>query len=432
MQAEDSRQVRTSRFSSGIFYFGATLLLALVVHLTQDRIGGLVDSIPILANSKFLQPKSEMMLEYVPSMKGMVFLFSVLVLSVPLVKDLRQNPRPSRLRGAFTPFIPVITVILLGILVFQPGSRSLGAEYARIARDPFDQHSGIFNTRLLMPALAHILFFRGNWLYYAFSMLLTTGFLAQLYSWFEEHCPLPFWQFLSLGTCSFVIFQYQNAGYPDILVFFFFLLVMRKNSSQETKLSALLLALIAHESSVFLGVVLAWRYLERRNFIIYLISVAAYTLVWFGVTGFHPHTIFSSREVAGESSIVWLMRSPALEFLGIFAAFKALWILLIAGIFLALSRRRFTEASLIVAALAAGIVMSVLAVDTSRLMGFAFPGLLAAVVVIKQTLAEKSANRLIAIVFLLNLIIPSVYVGSNIGVEWSPGLYSILYQWLPP
>jgi len=52
----------------------------------------------------------------------------------------------------------------------------MGQEYAIRSLAPFNQISDWYHKRLLMPALAHTLFFRGEWLYYTFSLLITAFF----------------------------------------------------------------------------------------------------------------------------------------------------------------------------------------------------------------------------------------------------------------
>jgi hypothetical protein len=75
-----------------------------------------------------------------------------------------------------------------------------------------------------------------------------------------------------------------------------------------------------------------------------------------------------------------------------------------------------------------GIFMTFVGVDTSRLMGFAFPGLLLAIRTIRHQMAPRAAERTLAIVFAANLLIPSFYVGLNTGIVLRPGLYEQMYR----
>lgn len=79
---------------------------------------------------------------------------------------------------------------------------------------------------------------------------------------------------------------------------------------------------------------------------------------------------------------------------------------------------------------AAGILMTVFGVDTSRLMGFAFPGFLVALAVVTKYLEQGKAKRLLIPLFIVNLLLPSFNIGLNSGIEFFPGLYQFLYGWM--
>ncbi len=284
-----------------------------------------------------------------------------------------------------------------------------------------------------MPAMAYILFFRGNWLYYLFFLGLTVGLIALLlqFQWNKENGRLNAWQFLSLCTSSFVLFQFQSPGYPDILVFIFFLLVMQDGFNKDAKLSMLILALATHEASLLVGAVLAWRYLSRGKFIAFISSLAVYTGIGLIASGFHIEAL-NRYNVSDMPGIEWVLRAPLKELLGVFIAFKALWGVIFAGIALGIRHKFHREAKFIIFTTLAGLLMTFLAIDTSRMMGFAFPGLLIALSVIRQTLPRRTIQRFYASIFLLNIVIPSFSVELNAQVGFAPGLYQRVYAWLEP
>lgn len=282
-----------------------------------------------------------------------------------------------------------------------------------------------------MPAMAYILFFRGNWLYYLFFLGLTVGLIALLLQWNKENGRLNAWQFLSLCTSSFVLFQFQSPGYPDILVFIFFLLVMQDGFNKDAKLSMLILALATHEASLLVGAVLAWRYLSRGKFIAFISSLAVYTGIGLIASGFHIEAL-NRYNVSDMPGIEWVLRAPLKELLGVFIAFKALWGVIFAGIALGIRHKFHREAKFIIFTTLAGLLMTFLAIDTSRMMGFAFPGLLIALSVIRQTLPRRTIQRFYASIFLLNIVIPSFSVELNAQVGFAPGLYQRVYAWLEP
>jgi hypothetical protein len=411
--------------SKMLLFLSCSLILFLIVHVTADKLGGFSEKIAHLAPAfGFPVANTELVLAYVASFKGILFLCTVAVLSFPILKDTQRVLGNMEVRDVFRPLAAALfAFILLHLLVFYFGNAFMGAAYAQRSLNPFAQNTDWYNKRLLMPALAHILFFRDQWLYYVFFNLIFLLFLGLVYSWVKEKAMLNFWQFLSLATCSFAIYQCQAPGYPDVLFFVFFMLVMHQGFSQDAKLALLLLALVAHESSVFVGVILAWRYLERDHKIVYLLGLGIYGVVWAAAYGFVMTALLTNHNYRGRSGWEWLVLRPASELLGIFMAFKAVWVLPIVGTVLAVRHRLHAEACFITACVAAGLFMTLLGLDTSRLVGFGFPGVLIAICVIRQGLPEKVSNRLFSIVFLANLLIPSLYVGLNCWIEVKPGLY---------
>jgi hypothetical protein len=84
---------------------------------------------------------------------------------------------------------------------------------------------------------------------------------------------------------------------------------------------------------------------------------------------------------------------------------------------------RRSEAWFIVAVIGAGVLMTFSAVDTSRLMGFAFPALLVSLAILKDSVSSRTGRLILFSLFAVNLLIPSVYVGLNSGLRTFRGLY---------
>lgn len=384
------------------------LLLSLIVHLTVDKLILFFDTD---ANT------------FTPSLKAVVFFVSVLALCIPVAKDSWQAWRKSSWRDILIPLAVALGVMAVSMaLTFQPEPLALGVDYSLRSVSPFTQISDWQNTRLLMPALSYFLFLRGTSLFYVFFLALTMLFIAMLYSWTRARAQLSLWEFLSLCTASFVAYQFQIPGYPDILVFIFFLLVMRADFSPSAKQSALMLALVTYESSFIVGLILAWKYLPRKEQSIYLLAIGMYGLVWLAVWNFDAGAILSSRNVEGMSGLQWVMQNPWLEILGVLAAFKALWVVMLWAASSAFPSRR-SEAWFIVAVIGAGVLMTFSAVDTSRLMGFAFPALLVSLAILKDSVSSRTGRLILSSLFAVNLLIPSVYVGLNSGLRTFRGLY---------
>ena len=391
------------------------LLLSLTIHLTVDKL------------TLFFNTDANM---FAPLLKAVIFFVSVLVLSIPIAMDARLAWKKASWQDILIPLAVALGVMAVSLaLTFQPEPLALGVDYSLRSASPFTQIADWQNTRLLMPALSYFLFLRGTSLFYVFFLALTFLFIALLYSWTCAHASLSLWEFLSLCTASFVVYQFQIPGYPDILVFIFFLLVMRSDFSPAAKLSALLLALVAFESSFIVGLVLAWKYLPRKEQSVYLLSIGVYGLAWLAVWNFDAGAILSSRNVEGLSGLQWVMRNPWLELFGVLAAFKALWAVMLWAASSAFPSKR-GEVRFIVAVIGAGVLMTISAVDTSRLMGYAFPALLVSLALLTDPASNRTGRRILSALFAVNVLIPTVYVGLNSGMRLFRGIYGRMVRLL--
>ncbi|HUH95754.1 MAG TPA: hypothetical protein VLZ89_00230 [Anaerolineales bacterium] len=413
-----------------IAFYASIMALFVVVHLTQDILQSALQGPWLPPALKFAGTRSNIVLTAAPAFKAFVFLLCVSIVCLPLLGDLFRKVGSLELAALGRAILTGLgAALILSLLGFCLGNDGMGLNYARISERPFDQDSTEYSTRLFLPALAYILHLRGFWPYYAFFVCLTIGFIALLQIWNEENAHLNFWQFISLCTSSFVIFQFEIPGYPDILVFIFFILVMQRRLASRAKLSLLILALITHESSMLIAVLLAWRYLQRKDFITYLGAVIIYGVIWLTASGFSLSPILASHEVAGRSTLAWLLQAPLQEIIGILVAYKALWIFLIIGIVLAFRQRLFADALFMLGCVIGGLVLTVFGVDTSRLMGYAFPGLLLAIATIRSA-PGRMGERAASLIFAVNLCIPSFDSVLSSGAFSAPGLYALLYSWL--
>ena len=123
-----------------------------------------------------------------------------------------------------------------------------------------------------------------------------------------------------------------------------------------------------------------------------------------------------------------MQRRPLRELLGVLISFKAVWILGFAAIFVAWQQKLNRDLLLVLACIGAGILMTLMGVDTARMMSFAFPGFLAAILILAQYLQQGTKSRVFNAVFALNLFIPSIYIGLVSSIAFTPGLYKIIYE----
>lgn len=426
-----ARYAAISRLIQAFVYWGGILLLFLIVHLTASRIDWFLRRWTRSSIFPLLTANADAIRAYAPIIKTILFICAVAILCIPILVDSYWRLQHSKISNIARAVSGALLVsFLLYLFVFRPITDSMGTNYSIIARSPFTQDSGIHNKRLLMPALAYLFYVRDFQPYYIFSAVLTITFIALLSDWTKDHAQLSTWQVLSLCTCSFVLFQYQYGGYPDILVYILFILVMQDYMGSSSKLSLLILALLTHEASVLVGSILAWRYFDRKRLIFYLLAVILYAVIWFWVSGQDINVMLRGHKVQGLSGFAWLASAPFKELIGVLVAYKAMWIIFFISLWISAKQRLFPDMIFILACVTAGIGMTIFGVDTSRLMGFAFPGLLVALALVYKHLDSMKSKRILSLIFLLNLILPSFNLGLNGGIEFFPGLYQVLYGWM--
>jgi hypothetical protein len=125
-------------------------------------------------------------------------------------------------------------------------------------------------------------------------------------------------------------------------------------------------------------------------------------------------------------NISWtLAHIKKLFLLGFFEAFKLFWLLPVLAIIYELRQKRN---SLLIATLLiiAGTLMQLLiASDTSRLIGLAFPVILLSAYILKEKWGNAFSKRLWLLI-LINLFIPSYYIGQEYIIPFPPYIFHLL------
>jgi hypothetical protein len=409
------------------YFWVCTGVLFLVIFATNQRILGWLDLKPTL---QLFGTRVSTINEIIAPVRGIAFLLALATLLRPLFHDLRsgyqQLARPSLWTALFA-------FLVLAVLLVPQGLRGLGQEYGSQSLLVFTKTGTVASyQRFLMPALAYVAFLRGSIFFFIFSLGCTLGLIHLTHLWLvNNRILLPFWDLVSVLTCSFVAAQFQIPGYPDGLVFILFLLLVMIPLSDVSKLSLVVLSLSAHEASLLLyGVLGVFHFTKSRLAKLYAV-LAIYVLIWMGSEGFDLAALVNHRPqpsaTADLTSLQWLQGNPIREVMGIFFAYKLLWILIVWAVVLLVAKRDFRSSTQIILLLATGAAMTFLAVDTSRLMGWSFYGLLLSLKVIHEA-GQPRIGRMAIAIYAANLLVPSAYVGLNLGMMLPPGLYLWVWQ----
>lgn len=367
-----------------------------------------------------------LVLNFVSPIRGIVLWVSLLLIATPVVRGVYKSMHNNQIEIKPVYFLQTIVLFIFLLLAFKTwGLSGLSEEYANTSLVMFSRVSTVsYHQRLLMPALAYLLFFRGDLWYLFFSFLCLLVFLFTIVLWFHSNqVQISYWKLFSLGTLSFVSFQIIVPGYPDVLVGIFILLAFIFNLNTQAKLSLFVLSLVSHEASLIIWFSLALVLFDSKGFRQFLLISAIYIMLMLTVnTTFSG--VLSSRDVGDTSSLMWVLNYPNRELLGILFGFKALWIAVIGAMLYLIKNKMYIGFLQILFIIGAGFFMTLLGVDTSRLFSWAFMAVL-----LSWKILSNAGGRwevLLNTALAINLIVPSLYVQLITEPSITQGLYSTI------
>jgi hypothetical protein len=369
-------------------------------------------------------PRHDWAIKFSSPVRGIVLIASIVAMTMVIYKDI--NWQTYKLIHWPSWKTSLLGFFILSVLFIPIGLIGWAKEYGDTSLILFTKLGEVNNkSRFLMPALAHIFFFRGNFFYYIFSILCNFLLLHYILMWFARNAiPLPFWQFVSLATLSFVSFNFYFPGYPDVLVHLFLLLALALPIGEKGYLMFFALSLATHEASLFIWVLLTLFLFGRQTWIKFFFIVVFYFFLRIASYGFDLSTAFTPQLVGELTPLQWLGQNMGREFLGLFFAFKALWIFVVAAIYFLTLQRKWKDVLLLVSLVIVSIFITIFGIDTSRLAGWAFLAVLFSWKALVDLKNKKIANMINGVNF-LNLLIPVYYVSLNI-IALPAGLYHVI------
>jgi len=287
--------------------------------------------------------------------------------------------------------------------------------------------------------LAYFLFFRGP-LFLLFPLLVGVLFLTLIYTHYRKQ---DFGPIESLGMASLMAFStpilhlLHFQGYTDttsyLLLFLCLILI-------KTPVWFLFfgLAILNHESNLFAVpylLVLDWQNnscwkSQIRSFGLFFASLIPFIL-YRAYVARHATILFSPGFYLNLQNIKITTQIVArLLPMGIFEAFKLFWVFpLLAAAYL-LKRKNYLQFFwLFLVVLCAGLQL-LIAHDTSRLIGLAFPCILFGAEVVRHELKGDLFARKLWTIIGLNFFVPTYYVGLEIMIPFLPLPLSLILKWL--
>lgn len=335
------------------------------------------------------------------SLTGLAFLLGTLVLAVSAL-------------GTSPQFVPV----------------HHGKWYTVLSNNPFDWSDNYnLRFRILGPVLGYILFLRGS-LFPWFMLSLLAVFLGLVYRFLRKEYwrPVDALALLCLlGFSTLTYYTYSFPGYTDSLTYVLLTLAWFAPPKQWLRLLLLSLLVFNHEQTVFLFplLFLRWKpdgwnvktllkhggwfvlalvpYLIYRE-IVHLISPVEYTVGYY----LDPANLSWTHEHVKDK---WMY--------GLFQSFRLSWLIVIAGLFLAIKRREGNAALFILLPVILAASQFYFAYDLSRLGGLAFPSFFIA----GELLRKERKHWLVplaAFLVIANLFFPAYCIGALDPMWYGP------------
>jgi hypothetical protein len=367
--------------------------------------------------------KEGIMSEILIPVRTWLFLLALLTVLYPLFVDIRSHlVRNQNIYRSSSTYTYVLLPFAALCILIIPSQLGLGGNiYAAMSIDPFafKDTQMWFYQRVLMPSLAYYLQLKGPLLYFMFSLFVTVFLLFLVHLFFHlQGKTLSRLELISVGTSSFLMTQLQSPGYTEQMAYVLLMILFLVPTGTAGRLSIVALSLIAHEISVVPMLFVAVMFFTRKEQMLTVAVVAFYSLFWLLSFGGDVSTLLSVRNVGGMSGLAWAVNHPLRLLSGILISYKLLWIVLIIGIVKYRENRMLIAGFTLIA-----VAFTFMGVDTSRLMGFALVGLLFSLLYVREHLSANAVRY--QYLLIANIILPSFYIGTNIGVALINGVYDL-------
>ncbi len=375
----------------------ALIVQFLVIHLTNDVLVNLFGQF------------SPSLVQTVIWLKPKLFFLTLLILLPQLILALKNAYAFCNLRVlGYSAGLFFLLVFLFGPM----GLGSMGIEYATMSQSPFSTEAGVFSKRILMPVIGYITKLRGN-TYYLFGSLIYAFHLIVLVNAYlnAQKIKIGFILRSSLATTSFIAFQFFYPGYPDALLFNLICLLTCFEQPKRVQMVLFGLAVASHEGALF--VLLPYLFFRTHPSVFrYCLGLTAiYVLVYGSCYRLNVTAVFSSHNSV-QPAIQYILERPMLFVAGLFFAFKGLWAMIGLWMWQLCKQKHYSDIKVAAGMLLGAAIPIVLGIDTSRLLGFAFPVLLFAFKLFSEA-QVGSYKRVLVFILIFNLMVPFMNITLN-------------------
>jgi hypothetical protein len=326
-----------------------------------------------------------------------------------------------------TSLVLAVLLMLTAMLYVRPAVNTSyhGIFYAQLAAHPF-QAANPNAYRLLTPLIAYLTGLRGERII-ILNLLVALALLAIVYyhARRERYAPsLALAVTMMLAFTMPTLFTIYYGGYTDSTSYLLILLMLIFGRRPFLFWLLFLLGLLNRESVVFLLPFFAlwhWHSLNSpriflRSMLIGPAATVALYLLFRAIINSQTLVLHSGAFYFApllKDPLYWLRQAAHAYPLGFFSAFKLFWVLPASAVILAVRRRAYVMAALVLSPVIFSAAQSLIALDTSRMLAMAFPSLLMAVIVLREKIGDRRLATFMLLIALFNFALPQIYVTSN-------------------
>ncbi|MES2141075.1 MAG: hypothetical protein V4511_15315 [Bacteroidota bacterium] len=341
----------------------------------------------------------------------------------------------------FTSLIIAFLLLCIAAIYVTPAMApmQLGRGYAALSIAPFDfSEQNYLRYRILTPFLAYCVGLRGS-LYILFPLIISLFFLSTIYFYIRKTHKASESLLITMLICfsTPVLFLLHFQGYVDITSYLLILLIIFFIKKPFICIIFLSLLLLNHASNIFSIPFLFFYYYknspDKLKSTIY--SITGIGLAFIPFYCYRNYiSAYSGIEYHFEtyrSQIIENINTVASHFLiGVFFAFKLFWLIVLFALYYYWKEKNNQQLLLFVVIIIPSFAQMLLASDTSRFIGSAFPAILFGAIKLKEQWGTELFLKRTFYLILINFLIPQYYVGQSVMIRFYPLPSSLIYKYV--
>jgi hypothetical protein len=349
------------------------------------------------------------------------------------------NSLENRYGLILTSFIIAFVIICFDMLYITPHFESAyhGFQYSLLSNDPFDfSYLNPLRNRVLPSFIGYVLFLRGD-LFFIIPLIFAQLFVAAVYWVYRRREYSPVDSFLFTGLVAFsctLYIQLAAPGYTDAVFYFFIFLSFAFAKRIFYSACFFSLALLTHESSLFLlpGLLIYSYYINKEIEFKVLKHFAALAMAIIPLI-LYRYWVASKVSVEYDLNFYFSLKNikfcieKMLPFLpsGAFYAFKLFWFFPIYVLYITWKRKEFVFFNMIAAIIICDVAQLFIAFDITRMLCLGFPAILLSAEKVKIEWSPEKFTRFLFTLTILNFLILQYFMSGSGIVSMLPSPFTL-------